>query len=184
MAILLSRHFSSHLGCAKLFHSNYHGSRRIISCLGTVIFRGMGQVVMGSFQLTILMIYLWLHGHKGYLFVFHRPVFKKVVSAGLNSLQQGWQISVKNWIFDTPFHKQGPLLVILVPGMIQPSGLVNVLMKRGCWGHWCHWGCSGCWEHWGCRDSKARKISTWDFRVVQVLEFSFILMFWKNIFWG
>ena len=53
MAILLSRHFSSHLGCAKLFHSNYHGSRRIISCLGTVMFRGMGQVVMGSFQLTI-----------------------------------------------------------------------------------------------------------------------------------
>ena len=48
MAILLSRHFSSHLGCAKLFHSNYHGSRRIISCLGTVIFRGMGQVVLGS----------------------------------------------------------------------------------------------------------------------------------------
>ena len=31
MAILLSHHFSSHLGCAKLFHSNYHGSRRIIS---------------------------------------------------------------------------------------------------------------------------------------------------------
>ena len=53
MAILLSRHFSSHLGCAKLFHSNYHGSRRIISCLGTVMFKGMGQVVMGSFQLTI-----------------------------------------------------------------------------------------------------------------------------------
>ena len=29
-------------------------------------------------------------------------------------------ISVKNWIFEDPFHKKGPALVILVPGMIQP----------------------------------------------------------------
>jgi len=31
-------------------------------------------------------IYLWLHGQEGYPFVFHHPVFKKVASAGLNSL--------------------------------------------------------------------------------------------------
>ena len=44
---------------------------------------------------------------------------KKVTSVGLNSLQQkGYQISVKNWIFDDPFHEKGPVLVILVPGMI------------------------------------------------------------------
>ena len=30
-------------------------------------------------------------------------------------------ISVKNWIFDDPFHKKGPVLVILVPGMMQLS---------------------------------------------------------------
>ena len=30
--------------------------------------------------------------------------------------------SVKNWIFDDPFHKNGPALVILVPGTIQSSG--------------------------------------------------------------
>ena len=45
--------------------------------------------------------------------------FKKVTSAGLNSLrQEGYQISVKNCIFDNPFHEKGPVLVILVPGMI------------------------------------------------------------------
>ena len=28
------------------------------------------------------------------------------------------------------------------------------------------------------------KSTTGDFRIIQVFEFSFILMFWKNIFWG
>ena len=68
--------------------------------------------------------------HKGYSFVFHQAVFKKVASAGLNSLRQkGYQILVKNWVFDDPFNKKGQILVILVPGMIQPSGSVNFLMK-------------------------------------------------------
>ena len=31
-------------------------------------------------------------------------------------------ISVKNWIFDDPFPKKRPVLVILVLGMIQPPG--------------------------------------------------------------
>ena len=128
-------------------------------------------------------IYFWMHDHEGYSFVFHHPVFKKVVLAGLNSFwQNGYQILVKNWIFDDPFHKKGPLLVILVPGMIQPSGSVNFLMK---WGHWGHRGCWGCWGHWGCRGSKAWKISTEDFRVIQVIELSFISMFLgKKIFGG
>ena len=35
---------------------------------------------------------------------------KKVASAGLNSLRQKeYQISVKKWIFDDPFHKKGPV---------------------------------------------------------------------------
>ena len=71
-----------------------------------------------------------------------------------------------------------------MPGIILPPGLVMFLMKWGCWGHWGLWGCCGCWGHWGCRDSKARKITTGDFRVIEVLEFSFILVFWKNIFGG
>ena len=54
-------------------------------------------------------------------------------------------------------------------------------MKWGCKGHWGHWGCWGCRGHWGCRDSKVGKITTEDFRVIQFLEFSFILIFWKNI---
>ena len=48
----------------------------------------------------------------------------------------------------------------------------NFLMKWGCQSHWGHWGC------WGCRGSKAWKITTGDFKIIQVLEFSFILMFW------
>ena len=37
--------------------------------------------------------------------------FSKVTLAGLNSLRQKeYQISVKNWIFDDPFHKKGPVL--------------------------------------------------------------------------
>ena len=73
-------------------------------------------------------------------------------------------------------------LVIWVPGMIQPSGSAKNLMKWGCRGHWGYWGCWGCWGHWGCRCSKDWKITTDDFRVIQVLEFSFILMFWKKMF--
>ena len=52
-------------------------------------------------------------------FEFHESVFKKVTSGGLNSLQkEGYQISVKNWIFDDPFHKKGLVLIIWVLGMI------------------------------------------------------------------
>ena len=37
--------------------------------------------------------------------LFLQPVFKKITSAGLNSLRQKeCQILVKNWIFDDPFH--------------------------------------------------------------------------------
>ena len=39
--------------------------------------------------------------------MFHQPVFKEMTSDGLNSLRQKeYQISVKNWIFDYPFHKK------------------------------------------------------------------------------
>ena len=131
--------------------------------------------------LIIFMVYLKLHSHEGYPFVFHQPLFKKVASAGLNSLRQkGYQILVKNWVFDDPFNKKRQVLVILVPGMIQPSGSVNFLMKWGCRGHWGHWGCWGCRGHWGCRGSKAWKITTEDFRVIHVIKFSFIWMFWKE----
>ena len=81
-------------------------------------------------MLRILMTYLCLHGQEGYPFVFHQPLFNKVALASLNSLQQkGYQMLIKNWIFDDPFHKKEPLLVILVPGIIQSSGSVNFLMK-------------------------------------------------------
>ena len=111
--------------------------------------------------------------------------FKKVTSAALNSLRQkGYQISVKNWIFDDPFYIKGLVLVIWVLGMIKPSGSVYFLMKWGCWGHWGHWGCWGHWGHWGCRGFKAWKITTEDFRVIQAFEISLIFMFWKKVFLG
>ena len=90
-------------------------------------------------------------------------------------------LSVKNWIFDDSFHKKRPVLVILVPGMIQPSQSEMFLMKWGCKVHSGHGGCWGCGGHWGCRGCKVWKIYTEDFGVIQVLEFSFILMCWKNI---
>ena len=52
-----------------------------------------------------------------------------------------YQILVKYWMFDDSFHNKGPVLVILVPGMIKPSGSVNILMKWGCRGHWGQRGC-------------------------------------------
>ena len=91
-------------------------------------------------------------------------------------------ISVKIWIFDDTFYKKGPVLVILVPGIIEPSGSVNFLMKWGFWGRWGQWGCWGFWGHWGHWGSKAWKMTTEDFRVNQVLELSFILMFWNIIY--
>ena len=40
-------------------------------------------------------------------FVFHQPVFKKMISASLNSLQQKeYQVVVKNWIYVDSFHKK------------------------------------------------------------------------------
>ena len=114
-------------------------------------------------------------------FEFHQLVNKEITSAGLNSLRQkGYQILVKNWIFDDPLHKKRIVLVICVLGMIQRWGWVNFLMKWGCWGLWGHWGCGGCRGHWGCKGSKAWKITSEDFRVIPVLEFCFILMFWKE----
>jgi hypothetical protein len=61
-----------------------------------------------------------------------------LTSHSLNDLRQkGCHIFVKNWIFDDPFHKKLPVLVILVPVMIRPSGSGSYLRKlgfRGCLG--------------------------------------------------
>ena len=90
----------------------------------------------------------------------------------------------KKWIFDDPFHKKGPVLIILVPGMIQQSRSGRKLMKKGCRGQWGHRGCRGRWGQWGFRGSKAWKITTEDFRVIQVLVLRFLLMFWNTYFFG
>ena len=52
------------------------------------------------------------------------PPFENVLTTrGFNGLRQkGCHILVKNWIFDDPFNKKLPVLVILVPVMIRPSG--------------------------------------------------------------
>ena len=64
-----------------------------------------------------------------------------------------------------------------VAKLLATSSSVSFLMKWGCWGHWGRWG------HWGCRSFKAWKTTTEDFRAIKAFEFSFIFMFWKNIFW-
>jgi hypothetical protein len=65
------------------------------------------------------------------------PLFETfLTSPGLNGLcQKGCHILVKNWIFNDPFHKKVPVLVILVPVMIKSSGSESFLEKlgiRGC----------------------------------------------------
>ena len=35
----------------------------------------------------------------------------------------------KKWIFDDPFHRKGPVLILLVPGIIQPSRSGSQLIK-------------------------------------------------------
>ena len=67
------------------------------------------------------------------------PLFEIfLTSRDLNGLcQKGCHILVKNWIFDDPFHKKLPVLVILVPVMIWLLGSGSFLEKlgfRGCWG--------------------------------------------------
>ena len=57
------------------------------------------------------------------------------------------------WMFDDPFHNKEPVLVILVPGMIKPLESGSSLVVE------------------------AYKVTSEDFRVIQVLEFSFALMF-------
>ena len=113
-------------------------------------------------------------------FEFHQQVFKKIVSAGLNSLwQMRYQILVKNWIIDDLFNKKERVLVILVPEIIQPRiriffdemrlsrslrplRLLRLLRSLRL------------------QSFKAWKITPKDFRVIHVIEFSFILMFFKE----
>ena len=68
-----------------------------------------------------------------------QPFETCLTSRGLKGLRQrGCHILVKNWIFDDPFHKKLPVLVILVPVMIRPSRSGSFLRKlgiRGSLGH-------------------------------------------------
>ena len=59
----------------------------------------------------------------------------------------------------------------------------EVLWWNRAWACRGHRGRRGRWGQWGCRGFKAWKITAEDSRVMGVLEFSFILMFWnkKNI---
>ena len=55
-----------------------------------------------------------------------------LISHGLNGLRQkGCHILVKNWIFNNQFHKNLPVLVILVPVMIRSSepGIFDRIIK-------------------------------------------------------
>jgi hypothetical protein len=61
---------------------------------------------------------------------------------------------VKNWIFDDPFHKEGPVVGARDDPTIRISNLFDEM---------------------SCRGSKVWKITTEDFRVIQVLEFLFFL---------
>ena len=72
-----------------------------------------------------------------------------LTSCSLSGLhQKGCHLLVKNWIFDNPFHKKLPVLVILVPAMIKTSGFGRLFGKLGfggCWGRLGQWGWKGFW---------------------------------------
>ena len=61
------------------------------------------------------------------------PPFETFLTThGLSGLRKkGCHILVKNWIFDDPFHKKLPVLVILVPVMIRPSVSGSFLEEIG-----------------------------------------------------
>jgi hypothetical protein len=55
-----------------------------------------------------------------------------LTSCGINDLRQKkCHILVKNGIFDDPLHKKLPVMLILVPVMIRPSGSGSFLRKLG-----------------------------------------------------
>ena len=106
-----------------------------------------------------------------------------LTSCGLNGLRQkGCCILVKNRYFCDPFLKKLPVMVILVPVMIRPSG------SRGFWGNWTLEAveASELAEATEVNDAgevfKAWNITTEDFRVVFVLQFNNlrtnITLFW------
>ena len=49
---------------------------------------------------------------------------KSVIGWPQQPLTEKVQISLKIWVFDDQFHKKMPVLVICLPGSIQPSGAV------------------------------------------------------------
>ena len=56
------------------------------------------------------LVWRWFWNAKIGNFWVPKPFFKKITSAGFNSLQQkGYQVSVAIWIFDDLFHKKGPV---------------------------------------------------------------------------
>ena len=106
---------------------------------------------------------------------------KSIIGWPQQPLTEIMVISVKNCIFDDPFHKKGPVLVSLVPGMIQPSQTLMFLMKWNCKGHWDHGGCWGCRGHWGCRVSEKSLL-----RFLESSRFLNSALFWcfeKIVIW-
>ena len=77
-----------------------------------------------------------------------------------------WSVPQKRTSFDHFGARDDPTITIS-----------NIFDEKGCKDHWGHGGCCAC------RGSKVLKITTEDFRVIQVLEFRFILMFWKILIW-
>ena len=93
----------------------------------------------GVEKLRNLMIYLWVHGQKGYPFLFHHPFFKKVALAGLNSLLQiGYHMLVKKLDFWWSIPQKGTIVGHFGARNDPAIRISNFLMKWGCRGHWGH----------------------------------------------
>ena len=138
--------------------SSFISRRYRVSHIETFLLKWLWQIEI--WQLDFAWRYLYIP--EVWKFEFHQPRFRKLAKAGLNSLRQkGYHISVKIWIFDDPFHKKGPVLVILRPLMINPSNSVSSLRKWGCRGCWGQWGCRGCWGQLDCKGFLGPKNHYW-----------------------
>ena len=125
--------------------------------------------------IKVLIIFLnygvwWLQ--EVWAFEFHQPVLKKVTWDGLNSLQQRgckYQCNLDFWWSNS---LEGTNIGHLSTRDNQTIRISNYLTKWGYRGHWGHGGCWGCRGHWDHRGSKAWKITTEHFRVIQVMNLS------------
>ena len=101
-------------------------------------------------------VWRWFWNPEVWIYEFHQPVCKKVISADLNSLwQKRYRYQWKFGFFMIHSTKKDQFWSFDCQGVSNHQDQYFFLMKWGCKGQWGHGGCWGCRGHWGHRGSKA-----------------------------